>query len=193
MIQASPKEKWESRYRAGDFEPNREPAPFLAQEASRLAGGRALCLAAGAGRNAVFLAELGFAVTAVDIAPTGLAWCRRLAAERRVEVETIAADVLSFDAGVQSWDLVTNLYFHEPAVFPRVRSALRSGGHFLFQTYARAQAKLGWGPSNLAHLADPRELRRAFDGWDVLRFDEKVTRLEDGRQEAAVQLLARKP
>lgn len=112
------REKWESRYRAGDFEPNREPVPFLAAEASKLRPGRALCLAAGAGRNAVFLAELGFAVTAVDIAPAGLAWCRRLAAERGVEVETIAADVLSFDAGVESWDLVTNLYFTSLRSFP---------------------------------------------------------------------------
>ncbi len=187
------REKWESRYRAADFEPNREPVPFLAAEARRLKPGRALCLAAGAGRNAVFLAELGFAVTAVDIAPAGLAWCRRLAAERGVEVETVAADVLSFDAGADSWDLVTNLYFNEPAVFPRVRSALRSGGHFLFQTYARAQTGLGWGPRNPDHLADPRELRLAFAGWEVLRFAEKVNRLEDGRQEAVVQLLARKP
>ena len=189
----SPKEKWESRYRAGDFEPNREPAPFLATEASELKPGRALCLAAGAGRNAVFLAELGFAVTAVDIAPAGMAWCRRLAAERRVEVETIASDVLSFDAGVESWDLVTNLYFHEPALFPRVRSALKSGGHFLFQTYAKAQAGFGWGPGNPDHLADPQELRLAFAGWQLLRFAEKVTKLEDGRREAVVQLLARKP
>ena len=189
----SPREKWESRYRAGDFEPNREPVPFLAAEARRLEPGRALCLAAGAGRNAVFLAKLGFAVTAVDIAPAGLEWCRRLAAERGVEVETIAADVLSFDAGVESWDLVTNLYFHEPAVFPRARSALRSGGHFLFQTYARVQARFGWGPTNPDHLADPQELRRAFAGWELLRFAEKVNKLEDGRQEAVVQLMARKP
>ena len=187
------REKWESRYRAGDYVPNREPVPFLAAEARKLKPGRALCLAAGAGRNAVFLAELGFAVTAVDIAPAGLAWCRRLAAERGVEVETIAADVLSFDAGVESWDLVTNLYFHEPAVFARVRSALRSGGHFLFQTYARAQAGFGWGPRNPDHLADPKELRLAFAGWELLRFAERVNRLEDGRQEAVVQLLARKP
>lgn len=189
----SPREKWESRYRSGDYEPNREPVPFLAAEASALEPGRALCLAAGAGRNAVFLAQLGFAVTAVDIAPTGLAWCRRLAAEGGVEVETVTADVLSFDAGVESWDLVTNLYFHEPAVFPCVRSALRRGGHFLFQTYARAQAEFGWGPTNPDHLADPRELRRAFADWQLLRFGERVHKFEDGRQEAVVQLLARKP
>ncbi len=189
----SPKEKWESRYRADGFEPNREPVPFLVQAVGELKPGRALCLAAGAGRNAVYLAEQGFAVTAVDISPAGLAWCRRLAGERGVGVETIAADLLSFDAGVEKWDLVTNLYFHEPALFPSVRAALKCGGHFLFQTYAKAQAKFGWGPSNSDHLVDPEELRRAFAGWELLHFAEVENEVESGRREAVVQLLASKP
>ena len=188
----SPKEKWESRYRADGFEPNREPVPFLVQAVGELKPGRALCLAAGAGRNAVYLAEKGWAVTAVDISPAGLGWCRRLAGERGVEIETVAADLLSFDFGLEEWDLVTNLYFHEPALFPSVRAALKSGGHFLFQTYAKAQAKFGWGPSNPGHLVEPQELRHAFSGWDLLHFCEAENEDESGRREAVVQLLARK-
>ena len=158
----SPKEKWESRYRADGFEPNRTPVPFLVQAVGKLKPGRVLCLAAGAGRNAVYLAEQGWAVTAVDISPAGLAWCRRLASYRGVEVETIAADLLSFDVGAERWDLVTNLYFHEPALFPPIRAALQKGDHFLFQTYAKAQANFGGGPTNPGHLVDPEELRQAF-------------------------------
>ena len=193
MQSQSPKEKWESRYRAAGFEPNRQPVPFLVRAAGDLKPGCALVLAAGAGRNAVYLAEKGWTVTAVDISPAGLAWCRRLAGERGVEVQTIAADLLSFDAGVERWDLVTNLYFHEPALFPSVRAALRSGGHFLFQTYAKAQARLGWGPGNPAHLVDPEQLRDAFSGWVLLHFGEAENEVESGRREAVVQLLARKP
>ena len=189
----SPKEKWESRYKAAGFEPNRQPVPFLVRAVGELKPRRALCLAAGAGRNAVFLAEQGWTVTAVDISPAGLAWCRRLAEERGVEVETIAADLLSFDAGVERWDLVTNLYFHEPALFPSVRAALKSGGHFLFQTYAKAQARLGWGPSNPGHLVDPEELWQSFADWDLLKFGEAENEVESGRREAVVELLARKP
>lgn len=189
----SPKEKWESRYKAAGFEPNRQPVPFLVRAVGELKPGRVLCLAAGAGRNAVYLAEQGWTVTAVDISPAGLAWCRRLAEERGVEVETIAADLLSFDAGVERWDLVTNLYFHEPALFPSVRAALKSGGHFLFQTYAKAQARLGWGPSNPGHLVDPQELRQSFADWDLLQFGEAENEVESGRREAVVELLARKP
>ena len=188
----SPKEKWESRYRAEGFEPNRKPVPFLVRAARDLKPGRALCLAAGAGRNAVYLAEKGWDVTAVDISPAGLGWCRRLAGERGVEVETIAADLLSFDAGVGRWDLVTNFYFHEPALFPSSMAALKSGGHFLFQTYAKAQARLGWGPGNPGHLVEPGELQRAFAGWDLLHFAEAENEVESGRREAVVQLHARK-
>ena len=193
MQSQSPKEKWESRYTAEGFEPNRHPVPFLVRAAGDLKPGRVLCLAAGAGRNAVYLAEIGWTVTAVDISPAGLAWCRRLADERGVEVETIAADLLSFDTGVERWDLVTNLYFHEPALFPSVRAALKSGGHFLFQTYAKAQARFGWGPGNPGHLVEPQELRHAFSGWDLLHFFEAENEVESGRREAVVQLLARKP
>lgn len=193
MQSQSPKEKWESRYTAEGFEPNRKPVPFLVRGTGKMKPGHALCLAAGAGRNAVYLAEKGWTVTAVDISPAGLAWCRRLAEERGVEVETVAADLLAFDAGVERWDLVTNLYFHEPALFPSVRTALKSGGHFLFQTYAKAQARFGWGPSNPGHLVEPQELRHAFSGWDLLDFGEAENEVEDGRREAVVQLLARKP
>ena len=193
MQSQSPKEKWESRYKAAGFEPNRQPVPFLVRGTEKMKPGHALCLAAGAGRNAVYLAETGWTVTAVDISPAGLAWCRRLAHERGVEVETIAADLLSFDSGVERWDLVTNLYFHEPALFPSVRAALKSGGHFLFQTYAKAQARFGWGPSNPGHLVEPQELRHAFSGWDLLHFGEVENEVESGRREAVVQLLARKP
>ena len=193
MASQSPKEKWEFRYRADGFEPNREPVPFLGQAVGGLKPGRALCLAAGAGRNAVYLAEQGWEVTAVDISPAGLEWCRRLAGERGVRVETIAADLLIFDPGVERWDLVTNLYFHEPALFLPIQSALKTGGHFLFQTYAKAQANFGWGPSNPDHLVEPEELRRAFAGWHLLQFAESENEVESGKREAVVQLLARKP
>ena len=94
---------------------------------------------------------------------------------------------------MERWDLATNLYFHEPALFPSVRTALKSGGHYLFQTYAKAQAKFGWGPSNPGHLVDPEALWRAFAGWELLHFAEVENEVENGRREAVVQLLARKP
>ena len=188
-----PKGKWDARYGAADYEPNTTPVPFLASCALELEAGKALCLAAGAGRNAVFLAEHGFAVTAVDISARGLEWCRRLAEQRNVEVETVEADALSFDAATEQWDLVTNLYFHEPELFGPMQKAVKSGGHYLFQTYTRAQLQLGWGPSNPDHLVEPAQLRQTFSEWHLISFAEVENAVENGRREAVVQMLARKP
>lgn len=82
------REKWQARYGAADYEADTEAETFLRERAVQWKKGEALCLAAGAGRNAVFLAECGFAVTAVDISAHGLAHCRRLARARGVEVQS---------------------------------------------------------------------------------------------------------
>ncbi|MGY8827385.1 MAG: class I SAM-dependent methyltransferase [Candidatus Latescibacterota bacterium] len=81
----SARRKWQARYSSADYEPHTEAEPLLREGAAQWKKGEALCLAAGAGRNAVFLAECGFAVTAVDISEHGLERCRQLANERGVE------------------------------------------------------------------------------------------------------------
>ena len=65
-------QKWDARYGAHDYVTPTEPVPFLVEKCADLVPGRALCLAAGSGRNAVFLASIGFEVTAVDISGVGL-------------------------------------------------------------------------------------------------------------------------
>ena len=87
------REKWDARYGADGYEPNEEPVPFLRERVGDLGSGSALCLAAGTGRNAVFLAERGFAVTAVDISPRGLAWACALAQRRGVEIDIVDNEV----------------------------------------------------------------------------------------------------
>ena len=98
----------------------KEPVDFLRQVAGRLRVGTALVLAAGEGRNAVFLAQQGFAVTAVDISGKGLEKCRALAAERGVTVHTAVADIdtddIDTDDGgtvdedtVEEWKKVTRI------------------------------------------------------------------------------------
>lgn len=195
--------KWEERYGAADYQPERQPVPFLVEAVAGLTPGAALCLAAGAGRNAVHLAALGWRVTAVDVSPRGLAWCRRLAAERGVTVETVEADLTCWDPGGQAWDLVTMVFYYDPALFPAVRRAVRPAGHFLLYTFTLAQLAQGWGPRSATHLARAEDLRRAFGDWTFVRFEEGLfprgdegcgdERCGDERCEAVVRLLARMP
>lgn len=87
---------WDERYDGADYVYGTEPNEFLVSQIGQLPPGRVLCLAEGEGRNAVFLAEHGFAVTAVDQSAVGLAKAERLAAQRGVHIETVVADLAEF-------------------------------------------------------------------------------------------------
>jgi hypothetical protein len=85
---------WDQRYATDDYAYGTEPNEFLAQVVGGLdADGRALCLAEGEGRNAVFLAQRGFDVHAVDASAVGIAKAQRLATERSVSIVTEVADL----------------------------------------------------------------------------------------------------
>ena len=181
------REKWDARYGADDYAPSEEPLPFLRDRVGDLGTGSALCLAAGTGRNAVFLAECGYSVTAVDISPRGLEWALALAQKRGVEIETVAADLLSYELGTAAYDLITDFYFYEPGLFPAIGRALKPGGRFVFQTFSVDQAKLSGGPTNRAFLVEQRDLLAAFVDWQVRYFEDILV----GHQ-AVVRLIAEK-
>jgi len=187
------RDRWEAEYGETGYEPNREATPFLVETLGSEAPGLALCLAAGAGRNAVYLATLGWQVTATDISATGLQWLNRWARECGVDVESVVTDLVSWEPGTTCWDLVTMVSYLQPAFFPAIRRALRPGGLFLFHTFGPKQLEQSWGPRSAAHLAEPETVRSAFQDWELLRFEEGVFPRGDGRQEGVVRMLARKP
>ena len=143
-------ERWDARYsRAESFVYGSEPVRFLVEQMPVLARakGRALCLAAGEGRNAVYLAQQGFDVIAVDISAVGMENCRGWAQQRGVEVETVVADLTTFDPGVEACDLITDFFYHQPDLFPKILAALKPGGHFILQNFSIDQLATGrFGP-----------------------------------------------
>jgi 2-polyprenyl-3-methyl-5-hydroxy-6-metoxy-1,4-benzoquinol methylase len=84
---------WDERYKSDKYGYGKIPVPFLTESITGLDTGRALCLGAGEGRNAVWLAEQGFATTALDISGVGLEKVARLAEEHNVNVESVKADI----------------------------------------------------------------------------------------------------
>ncbi|MFT5086145.1 MAG: tellurite methyltransferase [Candidatus Latescibacterota bacterium] len=183
----SARRKWQARYSSADYEPHTEAEPLLREGAAQWKKGEALCLAAGAGRNAVFLAECGFAVTAVDISEHGLERCRQLANERGVEVGTVEADLLDWDMGVERYDLIVDFYYYEPLLFARVKRALRPGGLFVFQTFSTSQADLATGPSNRKFLVPPNRLLADFSDLRVRYYEDALV-----GSEALVRFVAEK-
>jgi SAM-dependent methyltransferase len=145
------RDRWNRRW-AGEERVHASTAPsrFLVAEVADLAPGTALDLACGAGRNAVWLAEQGWRVTAVDFSGVALRMARGLAAECRVEVEWIEADVAAWTPPAPGYDLVCVLYLQLPATerrtaLARAAAAVRPGGTLLVLGHDRLNLTEGWG------------------------------------------------
>ena len=161
---ASPRERlmvfWNARYAAEGYSYGTEPNDFLTQCLPRLQSlprdGRVLCLADGEGRNGVWLARQGFAVTSVDIAEEGLRKAGALAERAGVALETRQADVTAFAPAERSWDAIVSIFLHLPArprraLHRRCFDGLRPGGLFLFEAYSTEQ--LAWGTGGPKEIA----------------------------------------
>ena len=179
---------WNERYAAEGYAYGDAPNGLLVESRAHLpAAGRALCLAEGEGRNAVWLAEQGLRVTAVDIAEQGMAKARALAARRGVEIETRVCDLGEFDPGLACWDLIVSVFAHLP---PRVRAevharcvrALAPGGVFLYIGYAPEQLGKGTGgPKEAALLPDIADIEAELAGLTCVRRAHGPRQIAEGR------------
>ena len=120
--------KWNSKYRQGDFPT--DPSDIVKQYFGLAPGKAALDIAAGSGRNALFLANHGFAVDAVDIADEALAPL----AGSHPGVRGICADLDTFDIPPERYDLILNVLFLNRRLFPQIIGGLRPGGLLIFET-----------------------------------------------------------
>lgn len=188
--------RWDQRYDRETYVYGEKPVVFLTEQIGLLPKGKALVLAAGEGRNAVYLAQQGFQVVAVDISAKGLEKCRALAGRRGVEVETVVADLNDYDMGEERYDLVTNFYYHDAGIFPRVMKALKPGGFFILQNFSVDQpATNRFGPRNRDYLVGPNQLLAAFAGFRIRHYEDTVVELAEGMHRglgAVVRLLVQK-
>ncbi|HEU4760597.1 MAG TPA: class I SAM-dependent methyltransferase [Dehalococcoidia bacterium] len=185
---------WDERYRREEAEPERGPAVWLVRNVGLLpASGRALDVAMGTGRNALYLASRGYEVTGIDISLVAVTRCRAEAQRRGLRLDAVCADVESYEPERAAYDIVLDFYYLERALCPRLVEALRPGGVLLFETFTLAQRRFGWGPQQEAFLLRPGELRRLFPELAVLAYREEVVEGESDRGPKAVaSLLGRK-
>ena len=154
---------------------DREPNRFLVAETEALPTGRALDLACGEGRSAVWLAERGWDVTGVDFADVGLDKARGLAAARGVDPTWVEADLLEYDPPPEAFDLVVILYLQLPAderrrVLRAAAAAVAPGGTLLVVAHDRSNLQDGHGgPQDPRVLATPEEVAGDLDGLEVER------------------------
>jgi tellurite methyltransferase len=171
------RERWNERYSAGEH--GTMPDEWLVSCSRMLKpsrpGARALDLACGAGRHALWLAELGYAVDAWDISDVGLdVLARELerlqASGMPVRVTPRQLDVETATIPPNAYDLILDAFFLDRRLFGQMIAALRSGGLLVVRTLMRRSAHEHRNP---AYLLEPGELRMSFAALDILYDDEE--------------------
>jgi len=199
MSSLARREHWNRRYAAGDRIPSASSAsPFLVGEVADLPPGRALDMACGTGRNAVWLAERGWRVTAVDFSDVAVEMARALAASRGVDVEWLCADVVTWTPPLRAFDLVCALYLQLPAderrmALAHAANAVRPGGTLLVVGHDLLNLTEGWaGPKQPEVLFTPDDVVAEIGGLLVLKA-QRVTRAVDegGVMHEAIDALVR--
>jgi SAM-dependent methyltransferase len=169
------REFWNKRYAGSELVWTADANRFLVEEAAGLEPGRALDLACGEGRNAVWLAEHGWDVTGVDFADAGLAKAAKLASERGVRVDWVQADLREYVPEPEAFDLVGVLYLHLRApelrpILARAATAVAPRGVLLVVGHDSSNPAEGTGgPQDPAILFTPDEVVAELPGLRIER------------------------
>jgi len=183
---------WDNRYRskerAGeDFQT--EPTKLVAQTARSLSPGKALDLACGTGRNALWLAQKGWNVTAVDGASAALQILGERARKENVNVETVRADLQKGEYNITPsyWDLITVCYYLQRDLIEPAKNGTRPGGLLLMVVHITE----GDEQPTESRLR-PGELTRYFTGWEILHnYEGKPD--DPAHRRAVAEIVARRP
>lgn len=193
---------WDARFGEPGFAYGTAPNDFLVEAVALIPPGPVLSLGEGEGRNAVFLAGLGYTVHAVDGSRVGLAKAEALAAERGLSITTEVADLASYRIAPGAWTGILAIWIHLPAeirqpLYRSVAAGLRPGGVFVLEAYGPGQLALGTGgPSDPALLRSAAQLQAEVPGleWPIAREGERE--IAEGRyhvgRSATVQLAGRR-
>lgn len=163
--------RWEARYQAGAADYAAQPSAFVLDWLPRLPAGRALDAACGLGATAIALAEAGFDVTAIDIAPTALARASEHAARRGVMVEWQCADLSDLRLPAARYDLIVNIGFVNRDLVAQFADALRPGGHVLFEQHLRWPTPVA-GPGSDHFRLRAGELRHLLWQMEAVHYQE---------------------
>ena len=197
---------WNERYNEAEYVFGTEPNDFLRDEFSKIPiGGSVLCLAEGEGRNAVFLAQQGYQVTAMDMSEVGLNKALKLSQDRGVDIITQVADLANYDFGEAQWDGIVAIWAHLPTavrqhVYAQIAPALKPNGVFILEAYTEQQLNMD------AVGGPPATQQERFGSLAVLRSElaelEEITGIEKQRMisegkrhqglSAVVQFIAKK-
>ncbi len=183
---------WDKRYRlrehaASDLEA--APTPLLISTAAAVQPGKALDLASGAGRNALWLAEHGWEVTAVDGAPAAIEILQTRAAERALQIKAVVADLEKdeFEIEPSRWDLIAICYYLQRNLFEPAKRGVVPGGILISIVHINEP-----GEEDGQHRLLPGQLQQYFTGWEILHHREGKA-IDAAHHRAVAEIVARRP
>ena len=189
--------RWEARFAGDDYLFGITPNTFLQRQAPRLiAGGKALSIADGEGRNGVWLAQRGLRVTSQDFSPAAQEKARRLAAERDVAMSFELSDLTARAWEPNHYDVVVGIFFQfvppeqRARVFDGIRRTIKPGGLVLIEGYGQKQLDYNsGGPKALENLYTEDLLRDAFSGFSELSIKSYDAEVSEGAGHQGISAL----
>lgn len=180
-------ERYRTRERTSDF--TGAPTPLLVDTAQHLAPGRALDLACGTGRHALWLAARGWSSLAVDGSEVAIAALQSKAEQLGVAVNASVADLVSPDFRIEAsrYDLVLMCYYLQRDLFSLLKNAVVPGGLALVIVHIVES-----GEEPTPTRAVPGELPSYFSDWEILHSYEGASR-DPAHRRAVAEIVARRP
>lgn len=172
---------------------SQNPSTVLVEAVEGVKPGRALDVAMGQGRNALFLAQRGWTVTGFDVSNEGLNVARANAKKAGVALTAQRSSIEDFDYGEAQWDLIALIYVpniaHEGAAMAKLARALKPGGLLVIESFASDRQSAPRRPVDI----DPATLKASLAGFDIMRFDDREAVSEwDPQPTRLCRVIARK-
>lgn len=171
---------------------NQEPNALLVEATKGVKPGAALDVGMGQGRNALYLARQGWAVTGIDVADEAVALARRQATTAGLPLTAVVQDDSTYDFGTTRWDLIAFIYAGGGERLDRVFQALRPGGRVVIEAFGQDQSGIG-----TSITFAPQQLRRLYEaaGFEIVRYEEAegIADFKMRKKVPLVKLVARRP
>lgn len=184
-------ERWNDRYSKEEFAYGEQPNNYLKEQLEKLDAGTILFPAEGEGRNAVFAARLGWAVSAFDISIEGKNKALRLAETNKVTIDYQVGELKTLNYNPEQFDAIALIYAHFPAdikssYHKTLGKYLRNKGTVIFEAFSKGHIdyiskneKVG-GPEDIAMLFSIDELKSDFPNYEIIELTEKEIELNEG-------------
>lgn len=186
------RDKWDKRYRDGAYAERTHPSEFLQDWVGKIPTGRAIDLACGSGRNALYLAKQGFDVDAVDISAQALDRAQKTAQGMGVSVNWLEHDL---DEPLQledSYQLILIIRYVNLPLIQQMTANLAPGGFLVCEQHLVTEAEV-IGPTNSVYRVSSGDLLTVAEGLDIKHLEEVLVPDPDGRTAALARLVAQKP